>query len=217
MKRLIIISIFLSTLFVSYGQKTSSDTIIIKSIKGNWAGSIDFGYQMHNMLNQDLFNPGLGQTYHYSIYRKNLFFKFGMATTELISNKETIFEDEIRIPSNTNFQSLSVYIALGYNYDFNSKWSADLNLGITPTGLQVAYPDNEQISYNSGLLSGTIAGIGVNRYFKLKGFNYLMLRLGADYYSTDYRPINDNLSTGSMNYNLTFAYKGWFRKIIEIK
>lgn len=104
---------------------------------------------------------------------------------------------------------------LGYNYDFNNNWCANAKFGMHSASFEISNYKEIGEYYNSDLVTGARVGLGLSRYFKLKRYNYIVVSLAADYYSTNYKAISQNLDDSFMNYSLTVGYKGWFKKLIK--
>lgn len=186
----------------TFSQQISNDTITTTSIKGNWAFRVDLGAHAQSMLNQDMVDLTFSQTLSLYLYYKDIFFNVNFSSMNNDLEYYEIFIDNIDL-------------SIGYNYDFLKFWSADTKLGVNfmnmGSGIRY-YEDYEDIFFINEKLQGITTGIGLNRYFKLKRFNYLIARFGVDYYSTNYSTLYFGFGKGAINYSLTLAYKGWFRK-----
>lgn len=215
MKPIFATILFLVLFLNSFSQKVENDTLSVKRVvRSNWAIKIESGVLGHKILNQDFIDNKSVQVTGLSVYYRKFFFIYDVFICEFSPKKEIRFNNALFNQTDL-FSSFNLNVALGYNCDFSKNWSADAKFGFNTTDFELIDSKYGNQKYESDILMGTLFGLGLNRYFKLKRYNYLVLRLGADYYSTDYTSINPQLGNSSMNYSLTIGYKGWFRKLIN--
>lgn len=215
MKKPIILSLSIIFSICIYAQKnTKNDTLTCKTVvPGRWAIEFDLGASINQTLKPSYRNNPIATTFNYKIFYRNFYMYIGTSMSYFTPSKDIRLYDLV-INNQDEIEFMNMNMAVGYMYNFNRKWSVDGKLGINMGNLSVYYDD--LLSYYTPEVSlGTIYGIGVNRFFKLKGYNYIVVSLGADYYTTDYSKISPDMNKQSINYFLTVAYKGFSKKIID--
>ena len=125
-----------------------------------------------------------------------------------------VFDNE-NVNTQHEFNSFNLNVALGYSYDFHKNWSTDIKVGFNTTNFEILNSKETNLVYESDYIMGTQIGLGLDRYIKLKRFNYIVLGLGIDYYTTDYSKISYNMKPSSLNYTLTIWYKGFFKRMVN--
>lgn len=200
----------------TFSQKLSKDTLSFgKVVHSSWGIQFSAGSTLHQKLNQEIVNNRIASTIGLTLNWKNLNLSCDGFFLNFNPTREILFNN-IPLDSRTSgFKSFNLNTALDYNYNFHRNWGTTLRLGINITELRVTKPVFINTTLKSDVISGAIIGLGVNRYTRLKRFNYLVSGLRVDYYSTNYSRLSPNLSRSSLNYSLFLAYKAWFIRIIE--
>jgi hypothetical protein len=215
MKKTIILCLsILFTICINAQKHTSNDTLTCKKVvPGRWAIEFDLGACSNQIFKPSYNINPIATTFNYKLFYRNFFLYVGTNISTFTPSKDLKFTNTII--TNQNEISLSnMNMAIGYMYNFNKKWSADFKLGINSGNVDVLY-NNQLKSYSPELVIGNTYGITINRFFKLKGYNYIVLSVGADYYTTDYSKISPDMNNQSVNYFLTIGYKGFNKKIMD--
>lgn len=215
MKKTIILCLSILFTICIYAQKnTSIDTLTCKKIvPGRWAIEIGLGASSNQIFKPSYSKNPIATTFNYKIFYRNFFMYVGMNKSFLTPPKDMKFTNII-IKNQNEVSLTNMNMAIGYMYNFNKKWSADFKLGINSGIVDVLY-NNRLKLYSPELEVGNSYGISINRFFKLKRYNYIVLSLGADYHTTDYSKISPDMNNQSINYFLTIAYKGFNKKIMD--
>ena len=210
--------IILITTFLTmnlYSQKNDNDTLSGKRlVKSPWAIKIESGALKHQMFNPDYIDNKTIQITDFTVFYKNFYLTYGAFIYEFKPNKIMVF-DNTTVNTQHEFSSFNLNMALGYSYDFHKNWSTDIKIGFNITDFEILNSKETNLIYESDIITGAMIGLGVDRYFKLKRFNYIVIGLGIDYYKTDYSKISSEMKPTSLNYSLTIGYKGFFKKIID--
>lgn len=205
MKRLFLILCISLLSLASNSQQIDNDTLTTAWTKGNWALRVDLGVHAQNMLNQNMVELTFNATMGFSVFYKDFFINYSYSQMD-----NDLKNYEIFITNND--------ISLGYNYNFLKRWSFDGKGGVNITSIvsSIREPEiQETIFINNENVPGVELGIGVNRYFRLRRFNFLVARFGIDYYTTNYKSLYSGFGKGGINYSLTLAYKGWYNKKVR--
>jgi len=215
MKKTIILSISILFSVSIYAQKTTkNDTLICKTVvPSRWAIEFDMGASLNQVFKPSYMDNIVSETFDYKIFYRNFYFLLGESMTDFTPTKDMTFNHFI-IHNQNGIMISTMNTAFGYIYNFNKKWSADVKIGLNSTYCTIDY-NNNQDSYGTDIISGSTYGIGINRYFKLKGYSYIVVSLGADYYNTDLSKLSPDMNPNSLNWFLTVAYKGFFKKVID--
>ena len=223
MRKIIILSFLVLVSSNILSQKVENNTLSTKSItRSNWAIRLDAGHYLHQSFNQDITSKTYFPVGTYSIYYKNFFLSY-VAASVVFENIIPItltnqFSNFILLPIGSSLDILNLEFLIGYTIDFNKRLGADCRAGINISQLKAKDTDILNSHFASNFNGGQI-GLGLNTYFHLGRFNYLLLRLGVDYqlskgvdYYTDFTSYESLFPYGSMRYSVTLAYKGWFKK-----
>ncbi len=198
-----------------YSQKIDNDTLSGKRlVKSPWAIKIESGAILHQMFNSDFIDNKITQITDLTVFYKNFYFTYGAFIYEFKPNKDMVF-DNVTVNNQNEFSSFNLNMALGYSYDFHKNWSTDIKFGFNSTNFEISNSKETNLIYESDIIMGAQVGLGIDRYIKLKRFNFIVIGLGIDYYTTDYSKISSNMKPSSLNYTLTIGYKGFFRKMID--
>lgn len=199
----------------SYAQKIDNDTLVgNRFIKSPWSIKIESGALLHQMFNPDFIDNKATQITDITVFYKNLFFTYGAFIYDFKPNKVMVFDD-VTVNTHDEFSSFNLNMALGYSYNFHKNWSTDIKIGFNSTNFEISNSKETNLVYESDIIMGSQIGLGLDRYIHLKRFNYIVIGLGIDYYTTDYTKISPDMKPSSLNYSLTIGYKGFFRKMID--
>jgi hypothetical protein len=198
-----------------YSQKMENDTLIGKRfVKSPWAIKIESGAILHQMFNPGFIDNKATQISDLTVFYRNFYFTYGAFIYDFTPNKVMVFDD-VTVNTQHEFSSLNLNVALGYSYDFHKNWSTDIKIGFNSTSFEISNSNETNLIYESDLIMGAQIGLGLDRYIKLKRYNYIVIGLGLDYYTTDYSKISPHMKPSSLNYSLTIGYKGFFQKMID--
>jgi hypothetical protein len=139
------------------------------------------------------------------VYDKvNVGFRFKPATVipkkELVFNSDTLTKAAMLNPVKIDFY-------LGYSVDFKYKISIEPYLGFSRTIFQVINEDSLNKKYSIPSAKGFSSGIVINKYFRIKKYQYISVFASSGYSFVDYRKVNKNLDTGYFEWTIGVAYK----------
>lgn len=198
-----------------YSQKISNDTLYNKTlVKSKWALKIESGVFYHQMSNTSFIENPITQITNITVSYKNFFFTYGAFYYDFKPLKNITF-DNTALSNQNKLRATNLNVAFGYIFNFHEKWSSDIKIGSNSSIYEITNSNESNLSYKSDYISGTIIGVGIDRYIKIKRLNYIVVGFDIDYYSTDYSKLSDDLEPSSVNYSLTIGYKGFFRRILD--
>ena len=165
-----------------YGEKTTS-----------WLGQ-HAGPNINLSLTVDKFNIGI---------------RFKPWTVE--PQKELEFNGVI-LPTTARLNPIKIDYYLGYSIDFDRLISIEPYLGYNHSSFVVINEDvlNQNFSFeNTG---GLILGTTVNKYFRLKDYEYLSIFGSIGYGFVNFEKVQPSLDNGYLEWNLGIAFKGFFTR-----
>jgi hypothetical protein len=214
MKRFWLVLIAFTFILNLHSQDKGYEVYYGKFIRSPWAIRLDVGPLMHQMFNPEFISSKVSSFSELTLYYKSFYFNYGGYFFEFSPMKEMMF-DGLMIDASNYLYSFNFNMALGYTFKINENWSSDIKLGFNTTDFDVSNIGEYNIYYTSDILTGAQIGIGIDRYIKLKRFNYIVFGLGIDYYSTDYSKVSPQMKPSSLNYIFTIGYQAFFRKMLD--
>jgi hypothetical protein len=216
MKHFLIIPLFFVAVFVLEAQKVYDSIEVSYITKGNLGISFRCGVLYHsfdkktNKYFDNQFAPDMHISYHY----KNFFLSQTVYYLYL-NPKKTININDVLYNTDAKFEQFSAYFGLGYSYDINNYWAVDISATFCRPYINLTNWEEYGIRMEPQYFNGAGMGLGINRYFKLKWYNYVFTRISIDYFNYDYKKISPDLGSNVMYYSITLGYKGWSKKIIK--
>lgn len=218
-KMKLILFFILTVTFVNttYAQKIANDTLYAKNaLKTNWGFKVEVGGLFHHQSNKEYIANKINGNAGFSIYYKEFSLSYDGFAFDFYPKKEIHFGNRV-FNSNADFSLFNMNFLLGYHFNFSKNWSSNFNVGINTTSFEIVNQEKIHQNFKTKNITGANIGIGLDRYFKLKGFRYLVLSLGINYYSTNYNSVSNDLSGSAMNYSLKAGYKFWCCKKLKSK
>ena len=147
------------------------------------------------------------------VYDKfNLGFRFKPFT--ISPNKELMFDNKI-LPKYANLNPIKLDFYLGYSFDFRHI-SIEPYLVLSRNIFTVINEDKLQETFAIPSVTGFINGITVNKYFRIKNYEYVSIFSNIGYSIVDYKKVHNALGNNYFEWSLGIAYKGFFtRKFIQ--
>lgn len=215
MKHTLLIIICLVLTYSLKAQKIENDTLPSKrAIKSNWAIRIESGAVLHQMFSPSYVENKISQITGITVFYKKFYWTYDVFSYEFKPYQNMTFDD-VTIGHEDELYTFNFNTAIGYTYDISAEWSADVKVGLNTTSYEINNSAETGIIYESDLITGPSIGLGIDRYIKLKRFNFLVVGFGVDYYMTDYSRVSPELKSSSISYSLTIGYKGFFRKVLD--
>ena len=141
--------------------------------------------------------------------RINLGAKFKFATTTpkslLVFNGDTLTYEAKLNPPKIDFYA-------GYSLDLKYNFSIEPYFGITRNIFYVINEKELNKSFNIPGVNGVNTGVTLNKYFKLKEFQFLSLFLTYGYGFTNFKKVNSSLGVGYSEWTLGLSYKVFAKK-----
>ena len=125
--------------------------------------------------------------------------------TELVFNGDTVpYEAEL------NHVRLDFYVGYSLNLKFN--FTIEPYLGITRNLFYVINEEELNKEFNIPRFTGLNTGITLNKYFRLKEFQFLSIFLTYGYGFSNFKKINSSLGSNYSEWNFGLAYKVFAKK-----
>lgn len=123
----------------------------------------------------------------------------------------------VPLPDYARLNPIKTDYTVGYSFDF--KWNISLEpfLGFNRSTFSVINEAELKQKYSLLSTGGLITGLTLNKYFRLKDYEYLALFVSAGYGFVDYSIVHPDLDYGYLEWTAGLSYKGFFNKILERK
>lgn len=139
----------------------------------------------------------------------NLGVKFKVATvtpgSQLVFNGDTLTNKADLNPIKVDFYA-------GYSLDLKHNLSIQPYIGLTKNLFHVINEEELGKSFSIRNIYGLNTGMTINKYFKLKEFQFLSLFLTYGYGFTNFKKVDNSLGTGYSEWNLGLSYKVFAKK-----
>jgi len=167
-------------------------------------------YNYNNKTEQWLGNH-LGPNFNliFTINKFNLGIRFKPATVNTKTNL-VFTNDTLPIYSKLNPIKLDYY--LGYSFDFTHNISIEPYIGYSHTRFTIINENELKNKLSIPDVNGFISGVTGNKYFKLKGHNYVAIFASLGYAFVNYNNVNENLDRGYFELTIGIAYKGFLER-----
>ena len=125
--------------------------------------------------------------------------------TELIFSNDTLTKKAKLNPNKIDFYT-------GYSFDIKHNISIEPYAGWTKNIFHVI--NNEELNKNFQIpnANGFISGLVVNKYFRLKEFQFLSIFLQLGYACTDFSKTHFQLDKGYFEYSFGIAFKSFYKR-----
>jgi hypothetical protein len=129
-------------------------------------------------------------------------FKLGTATprTQVLAGGDTI-------DGRASFNPIKVDYTLGYSIDLKHNFSIEPCMGITKNTFHVVNAKELGKTYRLPTIYSLYTGLTLNKYFKLKDFQFLSLYLSYGQGFTNFKKLNTGLGKGYSEWAVGIAYK----------
>ncbi len=99
--------------------------------------------------------------------------------------------------------------SIGYSLNFKHNFSIEPYLALTKSSFFVTNEDTLQKHYQIPDIRGLTIGVAANKYFRIKGYQFIALFAKYGYGFTDYAKVNSALGRGYSDISFGIAYKGF--------
>ena len=138
----------------------------------------------------------------------NLGFRFKPWTVS--PNEELLFDNKV-LPKYANLNPIKLDFYTGYSFDFEHI-SLEPYLGFSRNIFTVINEDELQETFSFPSVTGFINGVTVNKYFKIKNYEYISVFANVGYSIVDYTKVHNALGKNYFEWSIGIAYKGFFTK-----
>ena len=116
----------------------------------------------------------------------------------------------IVLPTTARINPIKIDYYVGYSFDFDQLISLEPYLGYNRSSFVVINEDvlNQKFSFEK--TGGLILGTTINKYFRLKDYEYLSLFGSIGYGFVNFEKVQSSLDNGYFEWNLGIAVKGFF-------
>jgi hypothetical protein len=205
------------TIHVNYRNRMTWDSVNYKGFECTQVGKLGIRFDLGQVLNSysRATRNWLGN--HGSIIiavalmhdKYNIGLKLKGATTNpkalLAFNGDTVIREAKLNPIRLDFYG-------GYSFDFRYNISLEPYVGVTRNMFYVINEEEINKTYRISKLTGLNTGITLNKYFRLKQFQFLSIFLTYGYGFSNFKKINDSLGYGYSEWNFGLAYKVFTKK-----
>lgn len=160
----------------------------------NWLGN-------HN-------GPLLGLTIAYGNF--NFGVKFKPATVRPKQNLD--FNGE-QLTNNAKLNPNKIDYDFSYSVDFKHNISLEPYIAFTANSFPVVNEEELGKTYHINKTKGFTAGVALNKYFRLKDFQFFSVFAKYGYGLTDFKKVNSSLGFGYSDIAIGIAYKGFFKQL----
>lgn len=125
--------------------------------------------------------------------------------------KELVFDGQT-LPTAAKLNNIRLDYYVGYSFDFEKLISVEPYAGYNRTLFYVINEDDLQKQFRLEKTGGLIIGTTLNKYIRIKEYEYLSIFGTAGYAFVNYRKVHPDLDNGYFEWNLGIAYKGFATK-----
>lgn len=168
--------------------------------------SFSYNHRTKNWLG----NPGgllVGLTFVHSRFNIGTKFKFATTTpkSQLAFNGDTLTYEAKLNPPKIDFYA-------GYSFDFKHNLSIEPYVGVARNLFYVINENELNKSFDIPKVHGLITGVTLNKYFKLKEFQFLSLFITYGYGFSNFKKVHSSLGVGYSEWTLGLSYKAFAKK-----
>jgi opacity protein-like surface antigen len=135
--------------------------------------------------------------------------KFKLATTtpksQLAFNGDTLTYEAKLNPPKIDFYA-------GYSFDLKYNFSIEPYVGVTRNLFYVINEKDLNKSFDIPKVHGLITGVTLNKYFKLKEFQFLSIFITYGYGFSNFKKVHSSLGVGYSEWTLGLSYKAFAKK-----
>jgi hypothetical protein len=163
-----------------------------------------YGEQTTSWLGQ---HAGPNFNFVLTIEKFNVGFRFKPWTIE--PQKELEFNGVI-LPTTARLNPIKIDYYVGFSFDFERLISLEPYLGYNRSSFVVINEDVLNQNFSFEKTGGLVLGTTVNKYFRLKDYEYLSLFGSIGYGFVNFEKVQSSLDNGYFEWNLGIAFKGFF-------
>ena len=120
-------------------------------------------------------------------------------------NEELSFHNKV-LPKYAKLNPIKLDFYIGYSFDF-THLSLEPYLGMTRNIFEVINEDELQETFSFPSITGFINGVTVNKYFRIKNYEYISVFASIGYSIVDYAKVHSALGKNYFEWSLGISYK----------
>lgn len=126
--------------------------------------------------------------------------------------KELMFNNS-PLPKTKILNPVKVDYFASYSINFKPNISIEPFLGVTGNYFHVINQDDPSATYSLSRVFGLNSGFVVNKYFRIREFEFVSAFAGLNYSTTNFNKIHPSLGRGYAEWNIGIAYKGFGKSL----
>jgi hypothetical protein len=133
-----------------------------------------------------------------------------------ISSQSALSLDSFVVPQGSRVNPVKIDYFVSYSFNFPFNLSAEPYIGYSQNSVRLL--DRSKDNGNrSAITGGIITGLALNKYFRIKDYQFVALFLSGGYSFADFSKINPALGRGYAEWSVGVAYKGFTKRSIKSK
>jgi hypothetical protein len=120
--------------------------------------------------------------------------------------------NEQTVPITAKLNSIKLDYYIGYSLDFEKLISIEPYIGYNSSSFIVINEDKLNQKFSLKKTGGIIIGTTLNKYLKIKEYEYISVFGTAGYSFVNYKKVHSDLDNSYFEWNIGIAYKGFFTK-----
>lgn len=152
-----------------------------------------------------------GPNFNFIMVVDKLNFGFRFKPWSIDPKKEMDFNGQM-LPTTARLNVIKLDYYLGYSFDFEKLISVEPYVGYNRSSFIVINEDELNQKFIFDKTGGLIVGATVNKYFKIKEYEYLSVFGTVGYGFVNYEKVHSALDNGYFEWNLGIAYKAFATK-----
>ncbi|HRP89446.1 MAG TPA: hypothetical protein PKX92_05360 [Edaphocola sp.] len=140
-------------------------------------------------------------------------FNFGVKFKPATVNPKQVLDfDGQRLTEDAKLNPIKVDYDFSYSVNLKHNFAIEPYIALTAKSFIVINENEIGKSYDINKTKGLTIGTTLNKYFKLKDFQFLALFVKYGYGLSDFKKINENLGIGYSDIVIGVAYKGFIKQ-----
>lgn len=126
--------------------------------------------------------------------------------------KTDLLVDGKLLTTEARVNPIKVEYSAGYSLNLKYNFCLEPYVAITSNKFYVVNEDSLGKHYQIPQVAGFTAGIGLNKYFRLKEFQFMSVFVRYGHGFSNFKKVNNDLGTGYSEWSFGVAYKGFAKK-----
>ena len=126
--------------------------------------------------------------------------------TTVTPGSKLVFSSDTLTPE-AKLNPIKAVFFTGYSIDLKNNFSLEPHVGITKNSFYVINEKELNTSFNIPKVYGLNSGVTLNKYFRLKEFQFISVFFSYNYGFTNFKKINPNLGKGYSEWSCGLSYK----------